>query len=51
MRANVYLVENGYVKSRTAARKYIEAGHALLDGKVIAKPSQEIDGKRTMYRS
>ncbi|MBQ1232771.1 MAG: TlyA family RNA methyltransferase [Clostridia bacterium] len=45
MRADVYLVENGYVKSRTAARKYIEAGHALLDGKVIAKPSQEIDGE------
>lgn len=45
MRADLYLVENGYVKSRTAARKYIEQGHALLDGKVIAKPSQDIDGQ------
>lgn len=43
MRADLYLVENGYVKSRTAARKYIEQGHALLDGKAIAKPSQDID--------
>ena len=43
MRADLYLVENGYAKSRTAARKYIEQGHALLDGKVIEKPSQPID--------
>lgn len=42
MRADLYLVENGYVKSRTAARKYIEQGHALVDGVPIAKPSQEI---------
>ncbi len=42
MRADLYLAEYGYVKSRTAARKYIEQGHALLDGKVIAKPSQEV---------
>ena len=42
MRADLYLVENGYVKSRTAARKYIEEGHAILDGVPIAKPSQEI---------
>ena len=43
MRADLYLVEYGYVKSRTAARSYIEEGHALLDGKVIAKPSQDVD--------
>ena len=49
MRADLYLVENGYVKSRTAARKYIEQGHALLDGKVIAKPSQDVDeGEHTV---
>ena len=42
MRADLYLVENGYVKSRTAARKYIEEGKALLDGKVISKPSQDV---------
>lgn len=49
MRADLYLVENGYVKSRTAARKYIEQGHALLDGSVIAKPSQEIsEGEHTV---
>ena len=49
MRADLYLVENGYVKSRTAARKYIERGHALLDGKVIAKPSQDVsEGEHTV---
>ena len=49
MRADLYLVENGYVKSRTAARKYIEQGHALLDGNVITKPSQEVsDAEHTV---
>ena len=49
MRADLYLVENGYVKSRTAARKYIEEGHALLDGKAITKPSQEVnEGEHTV---
>ena len=43
MRADLYLVEYGYVKSRTAARKYIEQEHAVIDGEVIKKPSQEID--------
>lgn len=43
MRADLYLVEYGYVKSRTAARKYIEHEHAVIDGEVIKKPSQEID--------
>lgn len=38
----MYLVEYGHVKSRTAARKYIEQEHALVDGQVIKKPSQEI---------
>ncbi len=49
MRADLYLVENGYVKSRTAARKYIEQGHVLLDGKVISKPSQDVsDGEHAV---
>lgn len=49
MRADLYLVENGYVKSRTSARKYIEEGHAVIDGQVIKKPSQEIaEGEHTV---
>jgi 23S rRNA (cytidine1920-2'-O)/16S rRNA (cytidine1409-2'-O)-methyltransferase len=49
MRADLYLVENGYVKSRTAARKYIEEGHVLLDGKAISKPSQDVsDGEHAV---
>jgi 23S rRNA (cytidine1920-2'-O)/16S rRNA (cytidine1409-2'-O)-methyltransferase len=49
MRADLYLVENGYVKSRTAARKHIEEGHVLLDGKAISKPSQDVsDGEHAV---
>lgn len=49
MRADLYLVENGYVKSRTAARSYIERGHAVIDGAVVKKPSQDIpDGEHTV---
>jgi len=42
MRADLYLVEYGFVKSRTAARKYIEQGHVVLDGQVIKKASQDV---------
>lgn len=46
MRADLYLVEYGFVKSRTTARKYIEEGHAVIDGIPVKKPSQEIDEQR-----
>ncbi|MBE6530189.1 MAG: TlyA family RNA methyltransferase [Ruminococcaceae bacterium] len=42
MRADVYLVENGYAPSRERAKKWIEEGVAFSDGKPIEKPSQEI---------
>lgn len=42
MRADVYLVENGYAPSRERAKKWIEEGVAFSDGSPIEKPSQEI---------
>ena len=42
MRADLYLVENGYVKSRTSAAKFIDNGHVLIDGKPVKKASQDI---------
>lgn len=43
MRADTYLFTYGYVKSRQNAKVLIENENALLDGKKIAKPSQDID--------
>ena len=42
MRADLYLVENGFVKSRTAARKFIENGHVIIDGRVVKKPAEDV---------
>lgn len=49
MRADLYLVENGYVKSRTSAAKFIDNGHVLIDGKPVKKASQDIsDGEHNV---
>lgn len=42
MRADAYLVANGYAPSRARAKEWIENGAVLCSGKPIAKPSQEI---------
>ena len=42
MRADVYLVENGYAPSRERAKKWIESGAVLCNGTPVEKPSQEI---------
>ena len=42
MRADVYLVERGVAASRTLARRLIEAGAVLLDGRPVEKPAQEV---------
>ena len=39
MRLDVYLVENGYYKSREKASDAIKKGIIMVDGKVIMKPS------------
>jgi 23S rRNA (cytidine1920-2'-O)/16S rRNA (cytidine1409-2'-O)-methyltransferase len=43
MRADVYLVNFGFAKSRESARRSIEAGLVSVDGKCITKPSEKIE--------
>lgn len=46
MRADVFLTERGYAKSRTMAQKLISSGAVVIDGRVVHKPSEEIsDGE------
>ena len=42
MRADVYLFENGYAKSRQNAKILIQGGGVKIDGKTVSKPSLEI---------
>ncbi len=42
MRLDVFLTENGYTRSRSRAKEFIESGNVVLDGVVIKKPSWEI---------
>ncbi len=43
MRADLFLSEFGYVKSRQNAKVLIEGGKVTLDGRVLLKPSEQID--------
>lgn len=43
MRADSYIFNFGYAKSRQNAKVLIENGNVLLDGKKISKPAQDID--------
>ncbi len=43
MRADLYLFTYGYVKSRQKAKVLIENQCVLLDGRVLSKPSYEVD--------
>ena len=43
MRVDIYLAENGYVKSRQSAKNLIEGGKVVLDGRRVEKPSEQID--------
>ena len=42
MRADLYLVEAGLIPSRERAKKMIESGRVICDGKLLKKPSEEI---------
>ncbi len=49
MRADVFLVQGGYAVSRTLAQKLISDGAVTVDGRVIAKSSEDIpDGTHTV---
>jgi 23S rRNA (cytidine1920-2'-O)/16S rRNA (cytidine1409-2'-O)-methyltransferase len=43
MRADIFLVEHGYAKSRNEAQAAIRAGLVRADGAAIEKPSQSLD--------
>ena len=43
MRADLYLSEFGDVKSRQNAKVLIEGGKVTLDGRILTKPSEQID--------
>ncbi len=49
MRADLYLVENGYAASRTLAQKLIAEGVVSVDGRVVRRPSEDMaDGTHTV---
>lgn len=49
MRADLYLVEGGYVPSRQRARVLIEKGLVSIDGAAVKKPAQPIpEGEHTV---
>lgn len=43
MRADIYLFEYGYTKSRSAARALIDGGGVRIDGVIVKKASEQID--------
>ncbi|MBQ4054506.1 MAG: TlyA family RNA methyltransferase [Clostridia bacterium] len=43
MRLDIFLCENNYVKSRSKAKELIEKGSVMVDGRVVAKPSFDIE--------
>ena len=43
MRCDLFLAENGYVKSRTKARELIDAGNVKINGNLVKKPSDNVD--------
>ena len=43
MRIDVYLTQNGFCESRSRASRLISEGSVKLDGRVVQKPSEEID--------
>ena len=43
MRADLYLFTKGLVKSRQKAKTLIEDGNVSIDGKIINKPSFDLD--------
>ncbi len=48
MRADLFLVENGYAATRAEAQAAIAAGTVTRDGQVIAKSSQTLTGDMTI---
>ena len=43
MRCDLFLAEKGYAKSRSKAKEMIENGSVLIDGRLVQKPSEDMD--------
>ncbi len=43
IRVDLYLVQNGYVSGRDAAKRLIAEGGVTLDGKTVVRPSEQVD--------
>ncbi len=43
MRVDIYLAQNGYVKSRSSAKELIEKGKITIDGRLLKKSSETVD--------
>lgn len=48
MRIDVYLAENGFVSSRTEAKRFVDDGAVYVNGKQINKASYDVDGTETV---
>lgn len=48
MRIDVYLAENGFVSSRTEAKRFIDEGAVTVNGKQVNKPSCDVDGTESI---
>ena len=48
MRIDVYLAENGFVLSRTEAKRFIDEGAVYVDGKQINKASYDVVGSESI---
>lgn len=44
MRADLFLVQNGYAQSRTKAAALITSGAVKIGGRLVSKPSEQIEG-------
>jgi len=51
MRLDIFLTENEYAKSRSKAQDAITAGEVSVDGKIIKKPSFDVDGSENIVVS
>ena len=43
IRVDLYLVQNGFVSGRDAAKRLIAEGGVTLDGKTVVRPSEQVD--------
>lgn len=48
LRADIFLVQNGYAKSRTEAQSAIRSGRLKVNGEIVSKPSRPLEPGATI---